>query len=95
MACCLGTEYHATLPHIAGIGHHISGSGRASGTKEPAQTAVIHHQLPFRSESYTLAYFEDNHLSAEGAGRPSGIFVLRHLMQTLMLVALQLPSNLP
>ena len=76
MACCSGTERHATLPHIAGKGHQSSSSGRTGALREPTQTAVIHHQLPFRSESYTLAYF-DNHQTAEGAENPSGIIWLK------------------
>ena len=82
-----GTECLETLPHIAGTGHHNSGSVGHDTTAEPTQTAVIHHQLPFRSESYTLAYFEHNHQTAEEAGYPSGIS--RHLMQMFMLVVLQ------
>lgn len=34
---------------------------------------MIHHQLPFRSESYTLAYFEGNHQTAECATYHSGM----------------------
>ncbi|KAL3150565.1 hypothetical protein ABBQ32_000377 [Trebouxia sp. C0010 RCD-2024] len=50
-----------------GTGTPITGSGQPGVTRAPIQTAVIHHQLPFRSEAYTLAYFVEDQQTAEGA----------------------------
>lgn len=46
----------------------MTGSGHSGVTRAPVQTAVIHHQLPFRSEAYTLAHFVEDQQPAEGAG---------------------------
>ena len=57
------------LPLAAGIGQHKNSRTRANTSAAPLQTAVVHHQLPFRSEAYTLAYYLG---TAEGADYTSG-----------------------
>ncbi|KAL0053211.1 hypothetical protein WJX82_002504 [Trebouxia sp. C0006] len=45
----------------ASTGRKERQSSRQESSGGPSQTRVVSHQLPFRSEPYTLSYFTDNH----------------------------------
>lgn len=64
------------LPLAAGIGHHKNSRTQAHTSEVPFETAVVHHQLPFRSEAYTLAYYLGSPQTAESPDYTLGEQVL-------------------